>query len=294
MPGGVGGAPTPSTIATPVPAPALAAAVRCFSEVTPSDGRLDFQVIDLGRQVYVWVAAGGAKLGSLCFSIQSPQGGASPSTAMLLRGGAGASGEGLAQRLGERQAGARRARLCMCARVRRPAATLARAALQRWRGCAASTSDPPSLGSHAPQQTRRPDSQRSSWAAPCCAAATSRQTLRCCRPWLNGGCCASCQKWRRAAGAAAALRPPAAAGATQRGRMTSPQRPAAVPPWYDGMRPAPAQQQFCNHAHHPSVRAAPQAAGALPCTVWRARIAPRDCARRAHLATFCTTEQLAT
>lgn len=46
--------------------------IRCFSEVTPADGRLDFQIIDLGRQVYVWVAVGGAKLSNLCFSIQSP------------------------------------------------------------------------------------------------------------------------------------------------------------------------------------------------------------------------------
>ena len=74
--------------------------VRCFSEVTPSDGRLDFQIVDLGRQLYVWVAVGGAKLSSMCFSIQAPSGGGAPSTAVLMRGGAGASGEGLAQRLG--------------------------------------------------------------------------------------------------------------------------------------------------------------------------------------------------
>jgi hypothetical protein len=81
--------------------PGHGAVVRCFSEVTPSDGRLDFQIIDLGRQVYVWVAAGGAKMKNLCFSIQAPAGGGAPATAVLLRGHAGASGEGLAQRLGE-------------------------------------------------------------------------------------------------------------------------------------------------------------------------------------------------
>ena len=78
--------------------------VRCFSEETPSDGRLDFQVVDLGRQLYVWVALGGARMPNLCFSIATAerQGGA-PATAVLLRGNAGASGEGLAQRLGERE-----------------------------------------------------------------------------------------------------------------------------------------------------------------------------------------------
>jgi hypothetical protein len=75
--------------------------VRCFSETTPSDGRLDFQIIDLGRQLYVWVAVGGAKMANLAFAIQSPAQGGAPATAVLLRGGAGAVGEALAQRLGE-------------------------------------------------------------------------------------------------------------------------------------------------------------------------------------------------
>jgi hypothetical protein len=90
----------PST-APPVPGAAAAAAssVRCFSEATPSDGRLDFQVIDLGRQLYVWVAVGGARMGNLAFAIQPP-GGGPPSAAVLTRGGGGASGEALARRLG--------------------------------------------------------------------------------------------------------------------------------------------------------------------------------------------------
>ncbi|KIZ02786.1 hypothetical protein MNEG_5168, partial [Monoraphidium neglectum] len=53
--------------------PSASCSVRCFSEVTPSDGRLDFQIIDLGRQLYVWVAVGGAKMSNLSFSIQAPQ-----------------------------------------------------------------------------------------------------------------------------------------------------------------------------------------------------------------------------
>ncbi|KAI8474400.1 MAG: hypothetical protein J3K34DRAFT_130669 [Monoraphidium minutum] len=84
--------------------------VRCFSEVTPSDGRLDFQIIDLGRQLYVWVAAGGAKFGNLSFSIQTP-GQAAPSTAVLVRGGAGSSADALSQRLAMRL---KRPVLCSC------------------------------------------------------------------------------------------------------------------------------------------------------------------------------------
>lgn len=67
------------------------ARVRCFSEVTPSDGRLDFQVIHLGRQLYVWVAVGGAKMANLCFSI------ASAASQARASGGAGAARRGAGQ-----------------------------------------------------------------------------------------------------------------------------------------------------------------------------------------------------
>jgi len=41
-------------------------------------------------------------MSNLCFSIQSAACGGAPAMAVLMRGGAGSSGEGLAQRLGER------------------------------------------------------------------------------------------------------------------------------------------------------------------------------------------------
>ena len=40
---------------------------RCFTEST-----LHFQVIDLGRQYYVWVSAVGPKLGNLYLAINTP------------------------------------------------------------------------------------------------------------------------------------------------------------------------------------------------------------------------------
>ncbi|GBF89530.1 hypothetical protein Rsub_02248 [Raphidocelis subcapitata] len=121
QPGAARGASPPAAAAAATPAadgpnaaapgPGSAARVLCFSETTPSDGRLDFQVIDLGRQLYVWVALGGAKMSNLCFSIQAPSQAGAPATAVLLRGNAGVSGEGLASRLAMRL---KRPVLCSC------------------------------------------------------------------------------------------------------------------------------------------------------------------------------------
>lgn len=45
---------------------------RCFVEALP-DATIHYQVIDLGRQLYVWASMGSAaKLGSLCMAIQTP------------------------------------------------------------------------------------------------------------------------------------------------------------------------------------------------------------------------------
>ena len=45
---------------------------RCFVEQAP-DATLYFQIIDLGRQLYVWASVGpGAKLKHLCMAIQAP------------------------------------------------------------------------------------------------------------------------------------------------------------------------------------------------------------------------------
>ena len=46
--------------------------MRCFSEHTP-ESTIHFQVVDLGRQVYVWVGDGGPpKLGNLYTALKGP------------------------------------------------------------------------------------------------------------------------------------------------------------------------------------------------------------------------------
>jgi hypothetical protein len=57
------------------PPPPPGATVRCFSAETPADGRVDFQVVELGGggggALYVWVGVGAPKLGSLTLSVES-------------------------------------------------------------------------------------------------------------------------------------------------------------------------------------------------------------------------------
>ena len=43
---------------------------RCFSHATP-EATLHFQIVDLGRQVYVWIGVGEPKLPNLYFAIQA-------------------------------------------------------------------------------------------------------------------------------------------------------------------------------------------------------------------------------
>jgi hypothetical protein len=50
----------------------LRARVHCFTEQAP-DATIQFQIIDLGLQVYIWVAVGGAKLQNMYLAIQSKQ-----------------------------------------------------------------------------------------------------------------------------------------------------------------------------------------------------------------------------
>jgi hypothetical protein len=50
----------------------LKARVHCFTEQAP-DATIQFQIIDLGLQVYIWVAVGGAKLQNMYLAIQSKQ-----------------------------------------------------------------------------------------------------------------------------------------------------------------------------------------------------------------------------
>ncbi len=46
------------------------ARMRCFTEQAP-DATIYFQIIDLGLQLYIWIAIGGAKFQNLYMAIQS-------------------------------------------------------------------------------------------------------------------------------------------------------------------------------------------------------------------------------
>jgi hypothetical protein len=46
--------------------------IHCFTEQAP-DAAIHFQIIDLGLQLYIWVAVGGAKLQNMYLAIQSKQ-----------------------------------------------------------------------------------------------------------------------------------------------------------------------------------------------------------------------------
>lgn len=43
---------------------------RCFCESGP-DGAVYFQIVNLRRQLYVWLSAGSAQLGNLCMATQT-------------------------------------------------------------------------------------------------------------------------------------------------------------------------------------------------------------------------------
>lgn len=59
------------------------ARMRCFTEVAP-DATIHFQILDLGQQLYVWVAVGGAKLQNLYLAIQSRLVGASCNSLLVI------------------------------------------------------------------------------------------------------------------------------------------------------------------------------------------------------------------
>jgi hypothetical protein len=65
-------APNPCS-STPAP-PSLGSSpgpsVRCFHETTP-EAVIYFQIINLGRQLYVWISVGSPKLDNMFFAIQS-------------------------------------------------------------------------------------------------------------------------------------------------------------------------------------------------------------------------------
>lgn len=79
-------------------------AQHCFSAEGPGNEPLHFQLLNLGRQLYVYVSAGGAKMEGLSFAIKSPSS-AMPAVTSLLPGPGSSNSpeaEGLAQRLAQR------------------------------------------------------------------------------------------------------------------------------------------------------------------------------------------------
>ncbi|GLC42174.1 hypothetical protein PLESTB_000638600 [Pleodorina starrii] len=92
--------PTPSTSFPTCTSPCVAPTVRQRNFVTQThDAVLHFQILDLGRQYYVWVSAVGPKLGNLYLAIKTPAD-TSPAVASLLpASGAGGEGPAMAQRL---------------------------------------------------------------------------------------------------------------------------------------------------------------------------------------------------
>ncbi|PNH05703.1 hypothetical protein TSOC_008005 [Tetrabaena socialis] len=97
--------PSPSTSYPPAPPPCASPRAtptvrqRNFTAQT-LDTALHLQVLDLGRQYYVWVSAVGPKLGALHLAIKTPSD-AMPAVASLTPYGTGAGGEApaMAQRL---------------------------------------------------------------------------------------------------------------------------------------------------------------------------------------------------
>lgn len=84
--------------------------MRTFVQQTPSDAPIYFQIIDLGRQYYVWIATGGARFQELHLAIQTSLD-KRPSLANLINGGGSEDGHALAQRLALRL---KKPVLCSC------------------------------------------------------------------------------------------------------------------------------------------------------------------------------------
>eukprot|EP00879_Flechtneria_rotunda_P005832 GHRR01006136.1.p1 GENE.GHRR01006136.1~~GHRR01006136.1.p1 ORF type:complete len:167 (+),score=39.80 GHRR01006136.1:155-655(+) len=78
----------------------LPSRIHCYTEVAP-DAVIYFQIIDLGQQLYIWVATGGATFQNLYLAIQSRLD-PNPSVATLLPDGASSIAASMAQRIGKR------------------------------------------------------------------------------------------------------------------------------------------------------------------------------------------------
>ncbi|GIL75529.1 hypothetical protein Vretifemale_5306, partial [Volvox reticuliferus] len=90
----------PSIIPTVCTSQRVTPTVRQRNIVTQThDAALHFQILDLGRQYYIWVSAMGPKLGSLYLAIKTPAD-KTPAVASLLTANiAGDEGPAMAQRL---------------------------------------------------------------------------------------------------------------------------------------------------------------------------------------------------
>eukprot|EP00195_Chlamydomonas_chlamydogama_P006140 CAMPEP_0202890320 /NCGR_PEP_ID=MMETSP1392-20130828/772_1 /ASSEMBLY_ACC=CAM_ASM_000868 /TAXON_ID=225041 /ORGANISM="Chlamydomonas chlamydogama, Strain SAG 11-48b" /LENGTH=158 /DNA_ID=CAMNT_0049573869 /DNA_START=48 /DNA_END=523 /DNA_ORIENTATION=+ len=96
-----------STSGRQEPVPAIVQ--RCFMEET-QEAVLYFQIMDLGRQLYVWVATGGAKWNNLHLAFPSKTDPVPP-VATLVPSAAAADGQSLARRLAIKL---KRPVLCSC------------------------------------------------------------------------------------------------------------------------------------------------------------------------------------
>ncbi|CAL8471945.1 g11487 [Coccomyxa elongata] len=96
----------PSTQPPPTAAAGAGRAVQhCFSEEI-LDNTVHFQIMDLGRQLYIWVGTGAAQMGSLAMAsplgTQTGTGRQMPPVAMLVKGANEDGSASLAQRLAAR------------------------------------------------------------------------------------------------------------------------------------------------------------------------------------------------
>ncbi|DBA66724.1 TPA: hypothetical protein ACH3X2_001873 [Trebouxia sp. C0005] len=72
---------------------------RCFSEAGP-DGVVHFQIVDLRRQLFVWVSAGSTELGNLSMATQTRMDNV-PAVASLNHSSSNDAANTLAQKLGD-------------------------------------------------------------------------------------------------------------------------------------------------------------------------------------------------
>ncbi|KAL6749888.1 hypothetical protein V8C86DRAFT_2828868 [Haematococcus lacustris] len=70
---------------------------RCFTECLP-EATVHFQLIDMGRQLYIWAGVGRPSLSAMCMAIKTPMT-SPPAVATLMDAGASNNGHCVAARL---------------------------------------------------------------------------------------------------------------------------------------------------------------------------------------------------